>query len=129
MDQRKLIFNSIARKINHEFPDVYVSQRYELVPKQIPCVFIEQISKIRIRRYATLDNSDDQYRFTFEVQVFANTLAEGYELMDYVEECFKSIAFFEEMCRPVDNADLSTFRMIARFSAQVGGTPYEMSTL
>lgn len=122
MDQRKLIYNAIARAINSQFPNVYVSQRYELVPKSVPAVFIEQISKVRTRGYATLDNSDDQYRIAFEVQVYANTLAEGYDIMDCVENAFKSIAFFEEMCMPVENANLAMFRMVARFSAQLGGT-------
>ena len=92
------------------------------MPKSVPAVFIEQISKVRTRGYATLDNSDDQYRIAFEVQVYANTLAEGYDIMDCVENAFKSIAFFEEMCMPVENANLAMFRMVARFSAQLGGT-------
>ena len=129
MDQRKIIFNSISTKLTEQFPGIYVSQRYELVPEEIPCAFIEQISKIRTRRNATLANDDNQYVLTFEVQVFGRTLAEGYEIMNCIEDAFKDLAFFEDMCTPIDNADITVFRMVARFSAQIGDKVYEMSTL
>lgn len=117
---RELIYNTIARAITDYDPNIYVTQRYEPIPKTVPCVFVEMISKVRTRRYATLDNIDDQHRYTFEVQVFHNSLTEGYALMEYIEEQFKSIAFFEDMCQPIDDADQSIFRIVARFSAQQG---------
>ncbi len=119
MDERELIYSEIAEAIEGQFI-CYTSQRYEPIPAQIPCVFIQQISKTRTRQYATLDNSDNQYRLTFEVQVFAESLDGAYEIMNFIEDKFKSLAFFEDMCTPVDNGDPALFRLVARFTAQRG---------
>lgn len=117
---RELIYSTIADKIAEYDPTIYVTQRYEPIPQTVPCVFVQMISKSRTRRYATLDNTDEQYRYTFEVQVFHKSLVDAYTLMEIVEEKFKSISFFEDMCQPIDNADQSTFRIVARFTAQQG---------
>lgn len=117
---RELIYNSIATAIAEYDSNIYVAQRYEPIPKSVPCVFLQMISKVRTRQYATLDNTDEQYRYTFEVQVFTHSMTDSYALMEYIEQKFKEIAFFEEMCQPIDNADQSIFRIVARFSAQQG---------
>lgn len=120
MDERELIYSQIADNINSFFADCYVAQKYEPVPESVPCVFIQQISKVRTRQYADLANTDRQWRLTFEVQVFAETLNKAYEIMNFVEEQFTELAFFEDMCSPVDNADPKLCRLVARFSAQRG---------
>lgn len=117
---RKLIYSTIANEINTYDANVYVTQKYEPIPKSIPCVFVEMVSKVRSRQYANLCNTDDQYRYTFEVQVFHTSLTAAYELMEFIEEKFKAISFFEDMCQPIDNADQSVTRIVARFSAQLG---------
>ena len=114
------IYNSIANAINEYDASVYVTQRYEPIPESIPCVFVQQIGKARTERFATLANTDEQYRRTFEVQVFHNTLNEAYDLMEVCENAFKELAFFEDLCEPIDNADMKIARIVARFYAQLG---------
>lgn len=114
------IYNSIANAINDYDPNVYVTQRYEPIPESIPCVFVQQIGKARTLQYATLTNTDEQYRRTFEVQVFHTTLNDAYALMEVCEDAFKSLAFFEDLCEPIDNTDQKIARIVARFYAQLG---------
>lgn len=128
MEQRKIIYNCIAEKLNAKYPNLYIAQRKEMIQKQLPCVFIEQISKLRTRRYSCLDNSDDQYRMTFEVQVFSQTMGEAYDLMESCEEAFKELAFFEDMNIALGD-EPNVYRIVARFSAQIGEKPYEMSEM
>lgn len=117
---RAVIYDNIANAINGFDSSVYVTQKYEPIPKSIPCAFVEQISKIRTLRYSSLCNTDEQYRLTFEVQVFHHTLNDAYKLMDTIERQFKSLGFFEDLCTPVDNGDTSIYRIVARFYAQQG---------
>lgn len=119
------IYNSIANAINDYDSSVYVTQRYEPIPESIPCVFVQQIGKARTLQYATLTNTDEQYRRTFEVQVFHTTLNEAYALMETIEDAFKQLAFFEDLCEPIDNADQKIARIAARFYAQLGGQQEE----
>lgn len=116
---RELIYNEIANAMNAYDDSIYCTQKYELQPPSIPCAFIEQISKVRMREYADLNNTDHQHRLTFEVQVFAKELSKAYEMMAVAETAFKSLSFFEEYCEPLDNRDVNLSRIVARFSAQV----------
>ena len=114
------IYNSIADAINDYDDDVYVTQRYEPIPQHIPCAFVQQIGKARTLQFSSLANTDEQYRRTFEVQVFHNMLNEAYALMEAIEDAFKQLAFFEDLCEPIDNADQKVARIVARFFAQLG---------
>ena len=120
MANRIQVYNSIATAVNTYDANVYVTQRYEPIPKTIPCVLCQQISKIRTQAYATLCNTDQQSYDTYEVQVFAVGLNNAYSIMDVVEAKFKQLGFFEELCMPVDNGDKSFDRVVARFGAQQG---------
>lgn len=117
---RKLVFNAIANAVTTYDSSVYVTQKYELIPESVPCVFCQQISKQRTKRYATLCNTDDQHYATYEVQAFAHGLEEAYKLMGVVEAKFKEIGFFEELCTPINNTNKDIDRVVARFSAQQG---------
>ena len=120
MASRIEVYNSIANAVNTYDATVYVTQRYEPIPKSIPCVMCQQISKIRTQQYATLCNTDEQHYATYEVQVFANGLNNAYNIMDVVEAKFKELGFFEELCTPINNGDKSFDRVVARFGAQQG---------
>lgn len=117
---RKLVYNSIVTAISVYDNSIYCSQTLELVPPSIPAVFIQQISKVRTERFATLCNTDEQSYDTYEVQVFAKSLNGAYDIMDVVESKFKELGFFETLCRPTDNIDKDIQRIVARFSAQQG---------
>lgn len=120
MANRIQVYNSIATAINTYDATVYVTQKYEPIPKSIPCVLCQQISKVRTQMYATLCNTDEQHRATYEVQVFAYGLDNAYKIMEVAESKFKELGFFEEICTPVNNGDKSIDRVVARFSAQQG---------
>ena len=117
---RKLVYNSIVTAIGAYDSSIYCSQTLELVPPSIPAAFIQQISKVRVERYASFCNTDEQSYDTYEVQVFAKTLNDAYDIMDVVESKFKELSFFEIMCRPTENIDKDIKRIVARFSAQQG---------
>lgn len=120
MASRKIIFNAIANAVNAYDANIYVAQRFELIPESIPCVFCQQISKQRTLQYATLCNTDEQHSATYEVQCFAYGLENAYAIMEVVEAKFKELGFFEEYCAPVNNAEKDIDRVIARFFAQQG---------
>lgn len=120
MAGRKVVYNSIATAINTYDATAYVTQRYEPIPKAIPCVLCQQIGKVRTQQYATLCNTDEQSLDTYEVQVWAYGLENAYKLMEVAEAKFKQLGFFELLCTPVNNGDKSFDRVVARFSAQQG---------
>ena len=120
MASRKIEFNEISNAVTTAFSTCYVTQRYEMIPQNIPCLLLQQISKQRTQRYATLCNTDQQSYDTYEAQVFAYGLNNAYAIMEVIESKFKELGFFEEMCTVVNNADHDIDRLVARFSAQQG---------
>ena len=119
---RKKIFTEIYNAVHTYDSSIYITQRYENIPESIPCVFVIQTSKIRTERYSTLCNTDEQYAYIFEVQVYSATLEGAYNIMTVIENKFKSLGFFEQTCREVPNAEKNIQRLVARFSAQLGAT-------
>lgn len=120
MDTRKLIYNRIAELVLTEYPDCYVTQVRSLTNRHIPCCFITQISKARVRRYATLANTDEQARLGFEVEVYAKDMTTAYAITETVEDGFKGIGFLETMCEPLESGDPSIYRIVTRFSGVAG---------
>ena len=119
---RKKVFTEIYNAVHTYDSSIYITQRYENIPESIPCVFVIQIGKMRNERYATFCNTDEQYIYTFEVQVFTSNLEGAYNIMTVIENKFKSLGFFEQTCREVPNAEKNIQRLVARFSAQLGAT-------
>lgn len=128
MDTRKLIYNKIVNDILAVSPTCYCAQVRELTNRKLPCAFIQQISKARVWKYATLANTDEQARLGFEVEVYAHTIKEAYEIMETAEDGFKSLGFLQTACEPIESGDPSIYRLVARFSGVQGNTIYEEPT-
>lgn len=79
---------------------------------------------MRPQQYATLANDDGQWISTFEVEIFSNlrdgARTQAYKVLYAIEDAFKELAYFEEFCEPVLDADPSIYRIVARFSRQLG---------
>ena len=115
MITKEEIYNYISNAITTDFPECYVTGKYEPIPKSLPCVFAYQQTKTRQTRYATLDNEDVQNRIVWEIQVYAEMMNECYSIIDTIEATMKSMGFYEEFCQPTTNADPRIFRVILRF--------------
>ena len=121
---RKSVYTYIRNAIVASHSGAYVTARREPIPKNFPAVWVTEMNRTRPQQYATLANDDQQYESTFEAQIFSNkqngALEEAYSILDTVESAFKTLGYFETFCDQVDNADPSVFRIVARFSRQIG---------
>ena len=121
---RKAVYTYIRNAIVTAHSGAYVTARREPVTKTFPAVYLTELNRIRVQRYATLANDDDQYESTFEAEIFSNkqsgALEEAYSVLETVESAFKTLGYFETFCEPIDNYDPSVYRIIARFTRQIG---------
>ena len=121
---RKAVYTYMRTAIITAHSGAFVTARPEPIPKNFPAIWLVEINRIRTQQYATLANDDQQYESTFEAQIFSNkqngALEEAYSILDTVEGAFKRLGYFETFCEQVDNADPSVFRIVARFSRQIG---------
>lgn len=121
---REAVYTYVRNAIVTAHSGAYVTSRREPVGKTFPAVRLSEVNRIRTQAYATLANDDQQYNSTFEAEIFSNeqngALATAYSVLDTVESAFKTLGYFETFCEPIDNIDPSVFRIVARFSRQIG---------
>lgn len=121
---REAVYTYLRNAIVTAHSGAYVTARREPVTKTFPAVRVIEINRTRPQEYATLANDDQQYESTFETEIFSNkqsgALAEAYSILDTVESAFKTLGYFETFCEPIDNIDPSIFRIVGRFSRQIG---------
>lgn len=106
------IFDYISRNL-----DCYCTRYYEVVPKQMPCVYV-RFSWSPIRRNITLDMTDEQTRAYVYIEVFGQGIG---DLVSEVEGIMKDIYFVEELAEDVQNFDPSYERVSMRFMRTLTG--------
>ena len=121
---RKAVYSYVRNAIVASHSGAYVTARREPVPKNFPAIELTEMNRVRTERFATLANDDDQYDSTFQSEIFSNAqngaLEEAYSILETIESAFKRLGYFETYCQPIDNVDPSIFRIISRFTKQIG---------
>ena len=121
---RKAVYSYVRNAIVASHSGAYVTARIEPVPKNFPAIHLTEMNRVRTERYATLANDDQQYDSTFQAEIFSNeqngAVEEAYSILETVESAFKTLGYFENFCQPIDNVDPSIFRIVARFTRQIG---------
>ena len=121
---RKAVYSYVRNAIVAAHSGAYVTARREPVPKNFPAIELTEMNRVRTERFATLANDDDQYDSTFQAEIFSNAqngaLEEAYSILETIEGAFKRLGYFETYCQPIDNVDPSIFRIISRFTKQIG---------
>ena len=121
---RKAVYTYIRNAIKSAHNNAYVTARREIVTAQFPAVYITEINRVRAQQYATLANDDEQYISTVETEIFSNkqsgALDEAYSVLETIEDAFKRLGYLETFCEPIDNYDPTVYRIIARFTRQIG---------
>lgn len=121
---RKAVYSYVRNAIVASHSGAYVTARREPVPKNFPAIELTEMNRVRTERFATLANDDEQYDSTFQAEIFSNAqngaLEEAYSILGTIESAFKKLGYFETYCQPIDNVDPSIFRIISRFTKQIG---------
>ena len=121
---RESVYSYVRNAIVASHSGAYVTARREPVPKNFPAIELTEMNRVRTERFATLANDDEQYDSTFQAEIFSNAqngaLEEAYSILGTIESAFKRLGYFEIFSEPIDNIDPSIFRIVARFTRQIG---------
>lgn len=126
MITRNEVFNRIATELRAEYQGIYVVGERVYAPKQFPCVWVVEIERVPDERYTALDLSDEQFRSTFEVQVFSNKSVgasiEAEEISSKISTLFRKMGYLCRTFEPIDNgADVNIKRHMSRYTRMIGG--------
>lgn len=118
------IYTRAANAIRGVYENAYITSRREPVPSSFPAAWVVEADTYPDAQYAALDNSDCQRVSVFEVQAFSN-LASGAvsqveNMMLAAETEFIAMGYRKTTHTPVDNADTSIYREVARFKRIIG---------
>ena len=119
------IYTTIVTAARAVEQDIYCAARYEPKPETFPALYVEEVSKVRTPGNITLDYTDDQHRVIHEVQVWSNSLngakAQADAIMEAVETAYNGLYFRLSMQNTAIADDRSIYRIVARFTKQIGG--------
>ena len=122
---RNAIYSKVAGDVIAAHSDVYCTSTYNPIPPSIPCVFIREIGHYTPTEAVNLGYTEDIYRSTFEVQIFSNVAggaqSQAYNILATVKTSFREMCFIETSEAPIDNADDSIYRLVARFERVICG--------
>lgn len=103
----------------------FITSTYTPTPSKFPAVFVREVGKFTPTKCISLGNTEDVKEVTIEVQIYSNktsgakTEADG--ILSAIETALKTAYFYEISAAPIDNADSSLYRLVARFRRIVGG--------
>ena len=123
IDYETDIFNSVATQLRSAYTGIYVTAERQRTPPKFPAVQIVEMSNVAstdTQDSASLENHAD---LMFEVNVFSN-LKSGAKLhargiVGYVDTLFQGLGFARQLLEPIDNADDSVYRYVARYIGRV----------
>ena len=115
------IFTELYTLLTTTYSGIYVTGEYTPTPDKFPCVFIEEADNYTV----SLDGSNkgEVSEVMYEINVFSNLQdgrkSECKKIIKTIDEHMTLRGFVRTMCRPIQNADPSVYRMISRYQASV----------
>lgn len=124
IDNFNQVFTQIKAAITSEYPNAYcVSERIP-TPSQFPCVWIVELDSVPDARYLTFNDYDSQVKSSIEIQAFSNSNSEASaEAKGICKKAREALTLMGYRCltfAPIENADVSIKRHVARFSRLIG---------
>lgn len=122
---RNAVYTAVRNAVATDHPTAYITSTFVAKPASFPAVFARQNGRYQPRRNVTLAHDDNQWRDTFELQVFSNlsggAQSEAYGIFDSADAEMKRLGYILDLCEPIDNIDATIFRLVARWHRVTGG--------
>lgn len=124
IDVETEIFSYIATALRSEYQGIYVASEKRRMPTKYPAVQIVEMSNVTSQDTSDSGTNENHADVMYEVNVFSN-LASGAKLeakaiMGFIDDLFLEKGFVRQLLEPVDNADSSFYRYLARYIARIG---------
>lgn len=120
---RNEVYSYLREKILAEFPNAYVTGKYEPKPSAFPACYIHEIDRIRPLQNIQLDYSDVQWESVIEIQIVSaktsTPVSQAYAVMDVARQSFNDLYYREFSETNIDGGD--RFTLIGRFRRTIGG--------
>lgn len=118
------IFNYIATALRSQYTNIFVASEKRRAPSRYPAVQIVEMSNVVSADTSDSGSLENHADLMYEVNVFSN-LASGAklqakEIICFVDELFLEKGFVRQLLEPINNADASVYRYVARYIARVG---------
>lgn len=119
------VFTALATALRTQYSGIYVANERVYAPAKFPAVWAVEINSVAEKRSTTLSFDDEQRRSTFEIQTFSNLSNGGTnqarEIMEFCAATMRGMYYRVISLTPMDNADTSIRRYVARFERIIGG--------
>ena len=117
------LYNYIESAVNLTNRPVYCASRLEIIPPSFPACEIIEIER-RDQGAINLCRTDIMKSVTWEVRAYSNktvgAVDEAYDIIEDADKAFARLGFQQTYCHPIDNADPTIYRLVARWTRLIG---------
>ena len=118
------VFDYVYTKVIAEYPNAYISSKYEPVVPNFPAVFVREIGNFSNPSNVTFSGSQDVWTSTFEVQIQSNDantpVSESYGILAVVDSAFTDLTYIKQGMNVIDDGSRGTYRLTATYRRITG---------
>lgn len=118
------VFDYVYTKVIAEYPNAYISSKYEPVVPNFPAVFVREIGNFSNPSNVTFSGSQDVWTSTFEVQIQSNDantpVSESYGILAVVDSAFTDLTYIKQGVNVIDDGSRGTYRLTATYRRITG---------
>ena len=118
------VFDYVYTKVIAEYPNAYISSKYEPVVPNFPAVVVREIGNFSNPSNVTFSGSQDVWTSTFEVQIQSNDantpVSESYGILAVVDSAFTDLTYIKQGVNVIDEGSRGTYRLTATYRRITG---------
>ena len=127
IDVESEVFDTVAKAVRNEYPDVYIVGEYVKTPPNFPCVSLMEMDNKTYQQTSDSGNHENHVSVMYEVNVYSNKQvgkkSECKAISALIDEQMLALGFARTMLQPIPNFDSATiYRMVGRYSAVISKT-------
>lgn len=119
------IYTYIRGKILATYPTAYVTSQTVRISEKFPTVDIVLASKTRIRSAINFANNDEQYRWTYRINVYTDKedrgISQANAIMNTIVSAMRELGFADESILQIENIDVTIYRLVGTFARVICG--------
>lgn len=117
------IFNYIATALRSEYTGIYVTAEKRRMPSKYPAVQLVEMGNTVSADTSDSGSLENHADVMYEVNVYSNLVSgaklQAKGIVGFIDELFLGLGFVRQLLEPIDNADASVYRYVARYVARV----------
>lgn len=125
IDIEPMLYDELCGYISLQYPDIRVENEIVMVPAELPCICVEEISNSIDQPTIDSGSNENYVNVDYEVRVYTNNTfgkrRKSREIMAYIDQWFNDKGFIRMSTSFISFDDGTKYQTICRYSAKTDG--------